>query len=376
MAAIIQPFKQGQQVLTESSLVLNRNKQFWLCQIGGWSTLAALLILRDLDFVPEEYMFGRVIIHVVSAVLGIVLTVGLRKLYCAVWEQKLWVRACVVIIASIMASVIWQPLRNYMDFISFGEFLPLEDYGLNDLFRGAMSSSPLFILWSGFYFFIKYYQLFQQEKEKNLRSEALAQEAQLRMLRYQLNPHFLFNTLNAISTLVLDKATDPANEMLTKLSKFLRYSLDHSPLDQVTLAHEIETCKLYLDIEKVRFGERMKVEIEVAGEADQALVPSMLLQPLIENSIKHGISKLEQNGIIRIEARVDGNKLVLSVSDNGPGMADSTTMGSQQGASGVGLSNIRNRLHEMYGEQQGFMFEDISPSGCKATVVIPYHRNR
>ena len=163
--------------------------------------------------------------------------------------------------------------------------------------------------WSALYFIIKYYQLLQAEKEKSLRSEALASEAQLLMLRYQLNPHFLFNTLNAISTLVLSKATGPANEMLTKLSQFLRYSLDHSPLDRVSLAQELKTCQLYLDIERVRFGDRLKTDIKVTDEAGQGLVPSMLLQPVIENSIKHGISKQELGGIISIHAAKAGEAL-------------------------------------------------------------------
>jgi len=196
------------------------------------------------------------------------------------------------------------------------------------------------------------------------------------MLRYQLNPHFLFNTLNAISTLVLEKATDPANEMLTKLSKFLRYSLDHAPLDQVTLAHEIETSKLYLDIEKVRFGERLKLEILITDRAQQALVPSMLLQPLIENSIKHGISGLEQNGLIKITADVNQDQLVLTVLDNGPGIPNSMTEDSQLKFSGVGLNNIRNRLKEMYGEGHRLTFSNEKPSGCKATVIIPLETKR
>jgi two-component system LytT family sensor kinase len=376
MAAVIQSYNQGQQRVSESALVLTRYKQFWLCQVGGWSAWVVLRVIQDLTFVPAEYMLGRVIIYVVSGLIGIGLTTVLRKLYCAVWEKNIGARVSVVIIGTLLASLVWQPFRNYMDFLSFGEFLPLDDYVVIDLFRGVLSSSSILILWSGLYFFIKYYQLFQEEKEKSLRSEALAQEAQLRMLRYQLNPHFLFNTLNAISTLVLEKATDPANEMLTKLSKFLRYSLDHAPLDQVTLAHEIETSKLYLDIEKVRFGERLKLEILVADRAQQALVPSMLLQPLIENSIKHGISKLEQNGLIKITADVNQDQLVLTVLDNGPGIPDSMTEDSQLKFSGVGLNNIRNRLKEMYGENYRLTFSNERPSGCKATVIIPFETKR
>ena len=373
MATVIQSYSQTQPGLSENSLVLDRRKQFWLCQVGGWSTWVVLLVVRDLNFVPSEYMLGRVIIYIVSSLIGILLTTWLRKLYCAVWEKKIGARVAVVLLGTLLATVVWQPFRNYMDFLTFGEFLPLE---LIDLFRGSFPSYATLILWSWLYFFIKYYQLFQEEKEKNLRSEALAQEAQLRMLRYQLNPHFLFNTLNAISTLVLEKATVPANEMLTKLSKFLRYSLDHAPLDQVTLAHEIETSKLYLDIEKVRFGERLKVEITVADKAQQALVPSMLLQPLIENSIKHGLSKLEQGGVIKITADVEQDNLVLTVVDNGPGIPESMTDDSQLDFSGVGLSNIRNRLKEMYGEDRRLTFSNERPCGCKATVIIPYETKK
>ena len=122
--------------------------------------------------------------------------------------------------------------------------------------------------------------LLQIEQEKVLRSTALANQAQLSMLRYQLNPHFLFNTLNAISTLVLAKATQQANEMLTKLSKFLRYSLDHSPLDRVTLAHELETSQLYLDIEKVRFADRLRLQIDIGADAvsyTHLTLPTILL---------------------------------------------------------------------------------------------------
>jgi LytS/YehU family sensor histidine kinase len=376
MATVMRSYDR-QSMLPESSLTSSRNKQYWVCQLVGWTSWMVLLIARDLTFVPAEYGFDRVIIYFVSAGIGIGLSNGLHRFYLTIWELPLTKRIGAMFVASLLAAIIWQPLRNFMTFLSFGEFLPLEDYGWQDLFRGTLVASyPLFIFWSGLYVSIKYYQLFLEEKEKNLRTEALAHEAQLRMLRYQLNPHFLFNTLNAISTLVLEKATDPANQMLTKLSKFLRYSLDHSPLDQVTLAYEIESSNLYLDIEKVRFGERMQLQIEIDSDASQAMVPSMLLQPLIENSIKHGISKLEQGGVIRISARVDENNLIISVADNGPGFSDLDNTGSQPDSSGVGLNNIRNRLKEMYGDNHTFSFSNVVPTGCMATVTIPFQTIR
>lgn len=375
MATVIGSFSKSRS-LDNPAVNLSRSRQFWLFQLGGWSAWIVLMVIRDRDFMPAEYLAGRFGMYAVSAVLGILLTTVLRCLYRKYWDERLVVRLLVVATGSLAAAITWQFFFSYMeDYVSFGEILPLEDFTLVNLVSASVQRAyPLMLSWSGLYFFIKYYQLFQLEKEKSLRSEALAQEAQLRMLRYQLNPHFLFNTLNAISTLVLDQATDQANEMLTKLSKFLRYSLDHSPLDRVTLDHELETSKLYLDIEKVRFGERMQLEIAVQEEARKALVPSMLLQPLIENSIKHGLSKLEQGGKIAITADKEGSNLVLTVSDNGPGIPESILKDDIAGFTGVGLMNVRNRLKEMYGSNQSFTFSNQSPTGCRATVVIPYEK--
>ncbi len=132
---------------------------------------------------------------------------------------------------------------------------------------------------------------------------ALAQEAQLKMLRYQLNPHFLFNTLNAISTLILDNQNRTANHAVTRLSEFLRYTLDQDPMKKVTLRQEMEALDLYMNTERLRFGGRLKLEYAVEEPALDALVPSLLLQPLIENAVKYAISPREDGGSIRIEGR-------------------------------------------------------------------------
>jgi len=279
----------------------------------------------------------------------------------------------VAVFGSFFAAAIWQPFQNYVNFLPFGEPLNLSEASFEELFDNLfVISYPIMLLWSGFYFSIKYYQLFLVEREKSLRSEALAHEAQLLMLRYQLNPHFLFNTLNAISTLVLSNATNQANEMVTKLSKFLRYSLDHSPLDRVSLAHELETSGLYLDIERVRFAERLKLEFDIEDATEKALVPTMLLQPIIENSIKHGISKSEAGGTIVIRSRKKGRLLTLEVADDGPGLVEEDTDEKLSLSKGVGISNIRNRLQEIYGPDHELMFSNAEPSGLSVTVVIPY----
>jgi LytS/YehU family sensor histidine kinase len=335
-----------------------------------------MLVLLNLLFVPPafEYIFPLALVYSLSAAVAILLTSGLRIIYCFVWEKGFVIRSLVTWFGSFLAAMIWQPFQNYIALLPFGETIDLANATAEQLFDDLFSRSfPLMLLWSGLYFIIKYYQLFQLEKEKSLRSEALAHQAQLLMLRYQLNPHFLFNTLNAISTLVLAKATDQANEMLTKLSKFLRYSLDHSPLDRVSLAHELETSRLYLDIEKVRFAERLRLDFDIDKQVEQALVPTMLLQPIIENSIKHGITKAEEGGSIRISAKKEGDNLRLEVTDDGPGI-DSGELGDEEFSlsNGVGISNIRNRLQQIYGENHELSFSNAEPSGLTVTVIIPY----
>jgi len=347
--------------------------QFWILQLIGWSAWVALLVLRDLSFVPAEYMTARAAIFIIDAGVGMFLTSVLRYCYRYVWDAKIPVRIATALLGSFFASLIWLAAKALISSTDVGSAVDLTDYGLVSITIFFPFTYAFILMWSVLYFCFKYYQLFQLEKTKSLRSEALAHEAQLRMLRYQLNPHFLFNTLNAISTLVLLKDTNTANSMITKLSQFLRYSLDNDPLEQVALSYELSSVRLYLDIEKVRFEERMQVEVDIAPEAGYALVPSMLLQPLIENSIKHAIARSEEGGLIRIAARKNGDKLIIEVQDDGPGIEDINAFnGSQNGPGGVGLKNIRNRLKEVYGSAHSLTFSSSSPQGCLVTVVIPY----
>jgi two-component system LytT family sensor kinase len=225
------------------------------------------------------------------------------------------------------------------------------------------------LVWSALYFGIKYYLLSQEEKQRYLKAVSMAQQAQLKMLRYQLNPHFLFNTLNAISTLILDKDTQLANSMVTKLSRFLRYSLDNDPMQQVTVAEEIESLQLYLDIEKVRFGDRLTLHFNVTPDAQDALMPSLLLQPLVENSIKYAVSQSISGGSIAVSAAVSDGCLELSVADNGPGL--DLRHGRLPKGGGVGLANTRERLSQVYGDRQSFRLSTTEPHGLTITICLP-----
>ncbi|MFM7378914.1 MAG: sensor histidine kinase, partial [Erythrobacter sp.] len=193
---------------------------------------------------------------------------------------------------------------------------------------------------------------------------------------------FLFNTLNSISTLVLLKQTEPANAMLTRLSGFLRHTLVAEPGSQVTLAQEVETLQLYLDIERMRFEERLRTQFEIEDAALPAQLPAMLLQPLVENAIKYAVSPQEEGAQIAITARVIGERLRLTVEDTGPGVDDTARSLAQTAApapgqpvsTGVGLANIRNRLAQAYGDNHLFETRSEAGGGFTVLIEIPFTR--
>jgi LytS/YehU family sensor histidine kinase len=240
--------------------------------------------------------------------------------------------------------------------------------------EGFGSGWTVMLVWSALYFAIKYYRIFQEVRESALRSSAMAHEAQLKMLRYQLNPHFLFNTLNAISTLILEQQIEPANRMVSKLSNFLRYSLDNDPMQKISLDQEMTALKLYLDIEKVRFEERLQLDIDIEDDARQALIPSLLLQPMIENAIKYGIARSDEGGHLRIAARVFAGELLIELSDDGPGVE--LVDGRIPDSKGVGLANTRERLQELYGSQHSFKLNNTDPHGLTVNIRIPFETRK
>jgi sensor histidine kinase YesM len=187
------------------------------------------------------------------------------------------------------------------------------------------------------------------------------------MLRYQLNPHFLFNTLNGISTLILDQRNSAANRAVGALAEFLRYTLDQDPMKRVTLAQELDATNLYLGIEKMRFDTRLKVRYDIEPGAEHALVPSLLLQPLIENAIKYAVSPREQGGLIQVEGHIREGVLQLVVRDDGPGIIDPQRLREGRG---VGIRNTRERLQVLYGERSQVKLDNADP-GLKVTLQFP-----
>jgi two-component system LytT family sensor kinase len=191
-------------------------------------------------------------------------------------------------------------------------------------------------------------------------------EARLAALRSRLNPHFLFNTLNAVAALV-ERDPPGVRRMLARLGELLRFSLDESNEQEITVDREVELVRRYLDIMEVRFQGRLETHLTVDDSVRNALVPTLLLQPLVENAFKHGVSMIDDTGIVSVEAQREGADLVLTVTDNGPGPV--TPNGS-----GEGVANTRKRLQELYGDQQQFELRPASAGGgALARVRLPYH---
>ena len=259
----------------------NRASLFWVLHSGGW---AAYVISQLLGAMLYEKMTGYPYVIIIAAISGFFLSLALRYICRWLWwRQSPRMMIGVGLLSCYTFALIWRVIIN----LAYQHFLEPEwkFKTMFEIFAGAVSASYLYLCYAGIYFGIKYYESLQQQREATLRAATLAQEAQLKMLRYQLNPHFLFNTLNAISTLIIDNQNRTANQTVMRLSEFLRYTLDQDPMKKVTLRQEIEAMNLYLTTEKLRFGERLKLEYAIEDTALEALVPSLLLQPLIENAV-------------------------------------------------------------------------------------------
>jgi two-component system LytT family sensor kinase len=359
-------------------LVRDDNQRlFWWFHISGWMGIS-LVSYFSLNLWYNQPEISYLAHNLLQSVLGIVISWPLRSVFRAVWHKDNLQRIVVVVAATLLFSFFWSASRLFLFLVMTDESNLWSDFG-----GWLFSSIFIFGCWTAFYHGFKYYSLLQQEtknlhelataqKEEILRrtqAESQAKEAQLKLLRYQLNPHFLFNTLNAISSLVNSAESVRANNMIVQLSRFLRYSLDNGGISEVPLKKEIEAVNLYLEIEQARFEDRLKVIFEISEEANASMVPSLLLQPLIENAIKYAIALSEAGGVIRITARIEAESLLMSVADSGCG-SEVPDFEVLQGT-GVGLMNIRQRLKALYGGLSSLDIGAADIGGLQANLLLP-----
>jgi signal transduction histidine kinase len=233
-----------------------------------------------------------------------------------------------------------------------------------------------FIGWSAFYIARQAQAEALAAQRRLADAESAAQAAQVRALRYQVNPHFLFNTLNSLSSLVMTGRADRAETMLLALSTFFRTSLSLDPSADVSLAEEIDLQRLYLDIEMARFPDRLTVEIDVPAELEQARLPALILQPIVENAIKYGVSKSRKAVVIRIEARhLDNHRMVLEISNRlKHGGKDQLPAATHEGT-GLGLANVCQRLEARWGTRASCRYGPMTAGGYKVSLTMPVESN-
>ena len=355
----------------------SKNRAFWNLQLAGWG---AAFLLRGVSALANQQPWDLLALILVTTITGFSISLILSVIYRKLIQQQPLVTWGLTAVVLMLAVLLHASIDAWVQGVYYAAS---RDTTFAQRLIGLIPL-PLAMLggWSALYYAINFFLTVEQQADRLERLEAQATAAQLAMLRYQLNPHFLFNTLNSISTLVLLKQTEPANAMLTRLSGFLRHTLIAEPGSQVTLAQEIETLQLYLDIERMRFEERLRTHFEIEDAALTAQLPAMLLQPLVENAIKYAVSPQEEGAQISLTARVIGERLRLTVEDTGPGMDDMPRylMPDPDPApggtvsTGVGLANIRNRLGQAYGENHLFETRSEAGGGFTVLIEIPFTR--
>lgn len=221
----------------------------------------------------------------------------------------------------------------------------------------------------GVYYAFDYHRRFRERQQHAAELERSLVEARLEALRMQLQPHFLFNTLHTVSMLNLESPVE-ANRVLSRLSELLRMALDRQGEQEVRLVEELEFIRRYLDIEAVRFEDRLVTDIRVPAELFDAYVPNLVLQPLVENAVRHGLAPRREPGRIAVEARLTGDVLVLQVADDGPGLEPA---GGPVEGRGIGIENTRKRLTALYGDAGSLRLRSSPGGGMRAVVALPFH---
>lgn len=351
----------------------SKHLQFWLLQIMGWGGLCVVTFL-SLTVWYGTPNWSHVSHTIVQAVIGALLTLPMRYIYQRIWRFKLFPQGVIIFLCVTLFSALWTALRMQAFLWLAAEYDIWKDFG-----GWYFGSFMVMLSWSAFYYGLKYYQLFQDERAQRLEetllrvsAESGARKAQMMMLRYQVNPHFLFNTLNSISALIKTQRSQQAREMVSQLSEFMRYTLDQDQIMTTSLAGELEMLHVYLEIERVRYGDRLKTEFQISPNTRGAIIPSMILQPLFENTIKYVISGTKSGATIRLITKTAEDMLHITVEDTGhPDTQDMDELVSSL-KKGIGLQNTENRLKAHYKDDAAMKLSVSELGGLKIDLIMPF----
>src|ERR1043165_5732949 len=339
---------------------------FWLLQIGSWTAYGIIVVLYT---IPSASDLGMVAYRETLTVTCFGGTFILRVVCRRQWGKGFRFPQSLLIV------LFWCSLLTYMcaalaikaEYMWGAELRPFNLLlGLN----AVTNAGFVFLSWAALYFGIKYYQAVEAERRRVLAAEGAARDAELRALRYQVHPHFLFNTLNAISTLALEGHREAATAMISRLADFFRATLEEQTSEEVPLQDELFLTSPSLEIEKLRLGERLRVNVTVSPALLMCRVPHLILQPLVENAIRHGIAPRRGSGLVAIDAHKQGDQLLVRVTDDGLGKQ--SRHNGNHNSQGIGLTNINKRLKELYGDNGSLNLRWPDTGGCQAVLTIPF----
>jgi LytS/YehU family sensor histidine kinase len=334
---------------------------FWPLQLAGWGCLCVLI---GVALLPDMGRAGMLRSNCTFILLMFAASCVLHP-WCkrTAAKELAWIA---VEVRAFACSLLAGMLTAFAVLLSTLDITP---FAWREWLFTTMQSTVLMFLWCSLYFSIKQWQQGTRDREGRLRAESDMRQARLNALRYQLNPHLLFNSLNAVSTLVHEGNTAAATHMLAQIGELLRSALDQSNALEVPLASEMEFIERYLAVERIRLGSRLQVEIDIAPETLTAQIPSMLLQPLIENAVQHGIGPLVEGGLIRVQCTRHGEKLQIAVQNSGPRDDGREAYGI---VNRVGLGNTAERLRTLYGARHRFELRWPPGGGCEVLLEFPF----
>lgn len=337
---------------------------FWLPLLAGLPLVLCMAVMA-----LPELGHGRALdfraLYAVTYLLWIVPMAAAQR-----WLRRSGVPWLLAIPALLLLSYAMSLANNALGELLAVRLGALPRFQWQLLFGGLDGCWLALIAFGAVHAVVDHYAALQAERERVREIAAQARDAELRALRYQLQPHFLFNTLNAISTLVAEYRNPEANRMLARLGDLLRATLDSGEAHEVALAEELALAGHYLDIEKVRLGERLLLDLRIGPDVLQAAVPPLLLQPLLENAIRHGIAPRLEPGRVALAVERDGELLRLSLRNDGVAAVPDTTNDEARPAA-VGLRNVRERLARLYGDAQRFEFALAVDGSCAIDIALP-----
>lgn len=342
---------------------LTRNWVYWISQFSGWALFVLLNIIISSTF--EEFKSEYIYSWIFLGIVGIVLSHIYRNFIKKRGWKNLPLKSIVpriLITSLILGSILF--VLVFLFNVSF-KIVPIEQYQIGGIIARLVNLSSLFLFWSVIYFAVHYLENYKKAEIESLIFEAAVKDFELKTLKAQLNPHFIFNAMNSIRALI-EEDPESAKNAVTKLSNLMRYTLKIERSETVPLAEELRTIKDYLDLEKIRFEERLNYKINSTSDADRVEIPPMMIQTLVENGIKHGISKSTIGGEIYIDCSIDSEKLKITIINTG-----SFNEEQLKNSKGFGVSNTIQRLNLLYGDEASFMIKNINHNQVITEVKIP-----